>query len=121
MTEVDMIQPFFGALGCTAAMSLTCFGGAYWTAKSGIGIMASGVLRPNDITKSTSRPRMASVELTNCCRLDAVVLAGILAIYGLVMSVLIAGKLQMYMSLFQSFVHVPAFVLDCPGLRPASP
>jgi ATP synthase proteolipid subunit len=48
-----MIQPFFGAMGCTAAIVFTCLGASYGTAKSGVGIAAMGVLRPDLIVKST--------------------------------------------------------------------
>lgn len=47
-------QPFFGAMGCTAAIVFTCLGASYGTAKSGVGIAAMGVLRPDLIVKSTS-------------------------------------------------------------------
>jgi V-type H+-transporting ATPase proteolipid subunit len=39
-------------MGCTAAIVFTCFGAAYGTAKSGVGICAMGVLRPDLIVKS---------------------------------------------------------------------
>merc|ERR1712169_101024 len=44
--------PFFGAMGCTSAIVFTCFGAAYGTAKSGVGICAMGVLRPDLIVKN---------------------------------------------------------------------
>jgi hypothetical protein len=50
-------QPFFGAMGCTSAIVFTCFGAAYGTAKSGVGIAAMGVLRPDLIVKSPFCPR----------------------------------------------------------------
>lgn len=40
-------------MGCTSAIVFTCFGAAYGTAKSGVGISAMGVLRPDLIVKST--------------------------------------------------------------------
>ncbi|KAL5324100.1 hypothetical protein ACEPPN_008643 [Leptodophora sp. 'Broadleaf-Isolate-01'] len=46
------LLPFFGAMGCTSAIVFTCFGAAYGTAKSGVGICAMGVLRPDLIVKS---------------------------------------------------------------------
>ena len=58
----------------------SCFsalGAAYGTAKSGTGIAAMSVMRPELIMKS----------------IIPVVMAGIIAIYGLVVSVLIAGAL----------------------------
>ena len=59
------------SLSTTAAM-----GAAYGTAKSGVGIAAMSVMRPDLIMKSVI----------------PVVMAGIIAIYGLVVSVLIANK-----------------------------
>lgn len=41
-------------MGCTSAIVFTCFGAAYGTAKSGVGISAMGVLRPDLIVKSMS-------------------------------------------------------------------
>lgn len=39
-------------MGCTAAIVFTCLGASYGTAKSGVGIAAMGVLRPDLIVKS---------------------------------------------------------------------
>ena len=47
-------------MGCTAAIVFTCFGAAYGTAKSGVGISAMGVLRPDLIVKSAHFPHLAS-------------------------------------------------------------
>lgn len=47
-------QPFFGALGCASAIIFTSFGAAYGTAKSGVGVCTSGILRPDLIVKSMS-------------------------------------------------------------------
>ncbi|KIR92958.1 V-type proton ATPase proteolipid subunit [Cryptococcus deuterogattii CBS 10090] len=68
--------PFFGAMGCTSAIVFTCIGAAYGTAKSGVGISAMAVLRPDLMMK---------------CAIP-VVMAGIIGIYGLVVSVLISGN-----------------------------
>jgi len=59
-------------------------GAAYGTAKSGTGIAAMSVMRPDLIMKSVI----------------PVVMAGIIAIYGLVVSVLIANKCKFTVSLF---------------------
>lgn len=56
----------------------TALGAAYGTAKSGTGIAAMSVMRPELIMKS----------------IIPVVMAGIIAIYGLVVAVLIAGGLS---------------------------
>ncbi|KAG8926469.1 H(+)-transporting V0 sector ATPase subunit c [Tulasnella sp. 418] len=70
--------PFFGVMGCTAAIVFTCLGASYGTAKSGVGVSAMSVLRPDLMMK---------------CVIP-VVMAGIIAIYGLVVSVLIAGNCE---------------------------
>ncbi|THH29361.1 hypothetical protein EUX98_g4829 [Antrodiella citrinella] len=84
--------PFFSAMGCASAIIFTCIGASYGTAKSGVGISAMAILRPEEMMKCTI----------------PVVMAGIIAIYGLVVSVLISGDLVMEMSLFQGFVQLGA-------------
>lgn len=70
--------PFFGVMGASAAMIFSALGAAYGTAKSGTGIAAMSVMRPELIMKS----------------IIPVVMAGIIAIYGLVVSVLIANNIK---------------------------
>ncbi|KAG8950301.1 H(+)-transporting V0 sector ATPase subunit c [Tulasnella sp. 419] len=84
--------PFFGVMGCTAAIVFTCLGASYGTAKSGVGVSAMSVLRPDLMMK---------------CVIP-VVMAGIIAIYGLVVSVLIAGNLKSIMPLYTGFVQLGA-------------
>ena len=69
---------FFGVMGATAAMVFSALGAAYGTAKSGVGISAMAVMKPEFIMKSVI----------------PVVMAGIIAIYGLVVAVLIAGGIE---------------------------
>ena len=64
------------ALRCS--FNVSAFGAAYGTAKSGTGIAAMSVMRPDLIMKS----------------IIPVVMAGIIAIYGLVVAVLISGNLE---------------------------
>ena len=66
----------FPPLSCTPPPAIVALGAAYGTAKSGTGIAAMSVMRPDLIMKSVI----------------PVVMAGIIAIYGLVVSVLIANK-----------------------------
>uniref|UniRef100_A0A0N5BP95 V-type proton ATPase proteolipid subunit n=1 Tax=Strongyloides papillosus TaxID=174720 RepID=A0A0N5BP95_STREA len=75
--EEAMYAPFFGSLGVTAAMIFTAAGSAYGTAKSGTGIASMSVARPDLVMKA----------------IIPVVMAGIVAIYGLVVAVIISGKL----------------------------
>ncbi|KAK5240518.1 vacuolar ATPase V0 domain subunit c, partial [Exophiala xenobiotica] len=84
--------PFFGAMGCTSAIVFTCFGAAYGTAKSGVGISAMGVLRPDLIVKN----------------IVPVIMAGIIGIYGLVVSVLISDNLSQREPLFTGFIQLGA-------------
>jgi len=84
--------PFFGAMGCASAIIFCAFGASYGTAKSGVGIVASGVLRPDLMIKSTI----------------PVVMAGIVAIYGLVVSVLVSGGLDQRQSLYKGFIQLGA-------------
>ncbi|KAM0789994.1 hypothetical protein ACM66B_005324 [Microbotryomycetes sp. NB124-2] len=85
-------SPFFGAMGCTAAIVFTCIGASYGTSKSGVGIAAMGVLRPDLMMKC----------------IIPVVMAGIIAIYGLVVSVLISGEIKSPMALYTGFVQLGA-------------
>lgn len=75
-------------------MIFSTIGAAYGTSKAGIGIAGLGQFKPELIMKS----------------LIPVVMSGIIAVYGLVVSVLIAGGLdptQDY-SLFAGFIHLGA-------------
>ncbi|ROT69371.1 V-type proton ATPase 16 kDa proteolipid subunit c [Penaeus vannamei] len=95
MADAPVYSPFFGAMGATAAMVFSALGAAYGTAKSGVGIAAMSVMRPELIMKC----------------IIPVVMAGIIAIYGLVVAVLIAGKLDAASkgyTLYQGFVHLGA-------------
>ncbi|EPE04460.1 vacuolar atp synthase 16 kda proteolipid subunit 2 [Ophiostoma piceae UAMH 11346] len=88
--------PFFGMAGIASAMILGSMGAAYGTAKSGIGIAGVGTFRPDLIMKC----------------LIPVVMSGIIAVYALVISVLIAQDLAppsnagMHYTLFNGFMHL---------------
>ncbi|KAG2126549.1 V-ATPase proteolipid subunit C-like domain-containing protein [Suillus clintonianus] len=84
--------PFFGAMGCTCAIVFTCLGASYGTAKSGVGISAMGVLRPDLMMKCVV----------------PVIMAGIIGIYGLVVAVLISSSLSESMPLAQGFIDLGA-------------
>lgn len=85
--------PFFGVMGAASAMVFSAMGAAYGTAKSGTGIAAMSVMRPELIMKS----------------IIPVVMAGIIAIYGVVVAVLIAGQLSPEgYTLYKGFVHLGA-------------
>ena len=50
--ERPIYAPFFGVMGATSAMVFSALGAAYGTAKSGTGIAAMSVMRPELIMKS---------------------------------------------------------------------
>lgn len=78
MTDPNPIYaPFFGVMGASAAVIFSALGAAYGTAKSGTGIAAMSVMRPDLIMRA----------------MMPVVMAGILAIYGLIVGILITNKL----------------------------
>ncbi|CAF9919745.1 MAG: v-type proton ATPase 16 kDa proteolipid subunit 2 [Heterodermia speciosa] len=82
--------PFFGMAGIAFAMIFGCAGAAYGTAKSGIGIAGVGTFRPDLIMKS----------------LIPVVMAGIIAVYSLVISVLIVGDVKPPPNTYSLFEYV---------------
>jgi len=84
--------PFFGSMGATAAIAFSALGAAYGTAKSSTGIAAMSVMRPELIMKSVI----------------PVVMAGILAIYRLVVAAVIANSINKDYTLFKSFTHLGA-------------
>ncbi|XP_055333327.1 V-type proton ATPase 16 kDa proteolipid subunit c-like [Paramacrobiotus metropolitanus] len=91
--KAPQYTPFFGVMGATSAMIFSALGAAYGTAKSGTGIAAMSVMRPELIMKSVI----------------PVVMAGIIAIYGLVVAVVIAGGIDSAeYSLYKSFMHLGA-------------
>ncbi|EPX70567.1 V-type ATPase V0 proteolipid subunit [Schizosaccharomyces octosporus yFS286] len=85
---------FFGFAGVCASMVFSCLGAGYGTALAGRGIAAVGAFRPEIVMKS----------------LIPVVMSGIIGVYGLVMSVLIAGDMSpdSDYSLFSGFIHLSA-------------
>ncbi|KAG1742378.1 ATP synthase subunit C-domain-containing protein [Suillus paluster] len=90
--------PFFGFAGVASAVSYRTVGAAFGTAKAGIGIAGLGTFKPELIMKASS--------------LVPVVMAGIIAVYGLVVSVLIAGNLSPTKdyTLAAGFIHLGAGV-----------
>merc|ERR1711871_1357398 len=69
--------PFFGFMGCAAALVFSCLGAAYGTAKSGVGVGNMGVLHADMVMKS----------------IIPIIMAGVLGIYGLIVAVLLASSI----------------------------
>ena len=76
--QADEKAYFFGYMGIATALVFANLGAAYGTAKSGVGICSMGVLKPDLIIKSVI----------------PVIMAGILGIYGLIVAVILQGKIS---------------------------
>jgi len=74
----DPNASFFGFLGITIAVSFANLGAAYGTAKSGVGIASMGTLYPELVMRN----------------MIPVVMAGVLGIYGLIVAVILNGKMS---------------------------
>merc|ERR1719478_1418625 len=70
--------PFFGFMGCSAALVFACLGAAYGTAKSGVGVANMGVMHSDMVMKS----------------IIPIIMAGVLGIYGLIVAVLIGSGID---------------------------
>ena len=68
----------FGFIGVGAAITLANLGAAYGTAKAGVGICTMGVLKPEKLIKA----------------IIPVIMAGILGIYGLIVSVILLQRVN---------------------------
>ena len=78
IAEETNIASFFGFAGIASALVFANLGAAYGTFKSGVGICHLGILRPDRIIKSVI----------------PVIMAGILGIYGLIVSVILNQKIK---------------------------
>ncbi|CAM9872643.1 unnamed protein product, partial [Discosporangium mesarthrocarpum] len=90
--------PLVGFLGVTAALVLANTGAAYGTAKAGLGIGSMGVMHPQLVMRN----------------IIPVVMAGVLGIYGLIVSVILLGSITspsngttVYSS-YTAFAHLAA-------------
>jgi len=68
---------FYGFAGATSALVFACLGAAYGTAKSGVGVAAMGVMRPELVMRN----------------IIPVVMAGVIGIYGLIIAVIISTSI----------------------------
>mmetsp|Transcript_61962 Transcript_61962/g.97801 ORF Transcript_61962/g.97801 Transcript_61962/m.97801 type:complete len:182 (+) Transcript_61962:62-607(+) len=76
--DCEVSSAFFGFMGLSSAIVFANLGAAYGTAKSGVGIMSMGVMRPDMVMRS----------------IIPVVMAGVLGIYGLITAVIINGHIS---------------------------
>ena len=87
---------FFGGMGIVCALVFGNMGAAYGTAKSGVGICSVAVLKPELIIKS----------------IIPVVMAGILGIYGLIISVIISGSRKYCRDSWHALLCQPPYLFN---------
>ncbi|KFH01859.1 vacuolar ATP synthetase [Toxoplasma gondii MAS] len=106
--QCDPNSTFFGFMGITAAMVFSNLGAAYGTAKSGVGISSMGVMRPDLVMRS----------------IIPVVMAGILGIYGLIISIVINGSSESpcpeFHKIIAGITHVASAWLYLPSVTSVS-
>lgn len=92
--ESPVYGPFFGVMGVASAIVFSSLGACYGTAKSGAAIATIGTLKPEMVMKC----------------IIPVVMAGIVAIYGLVVAILIITNLKAPpdYTLFKGILHMGA-------------
>ena len=98
MSTIDKNSYFFGYMGIASALVFANLGAAFGTAKSGVGIMSMGVLKPDKIIKSVI----------------PVIMAGILGSYGLIVGVILAQKIGDSYDYKQGYAHLASGL--CCGL-----
>jgi len=94
-SEIVAYAPFFGYMGAATAQIFSVLGAAYGTAKAAVGIYEMGIQNPRMIIKAVI----------------PVVMAGVIAIYGLVLSLVLKGKIHEASegyTLDQGFSHLAA-------------
>jgi len=104
--ECSAYSPLYGFLGIASAVVFANLGGAYGTALSGLGIMNMGIASPDLLMKN----------------IIPVVMAGVLGIYGLIVGVILNGKMtqpaaedgEITYSQYKGFAHLAAGL--CVGL-----
>jgi len=86
--------PFFGFMGVSCALVFANLGAAFGTAKSAVGISSMGVITPDKAMKN----------------IIPVIMAGILGIYGLIISILVAGAIppDSAYTAFNGYAHLAA-------------
>jgi len=83
---------FFGFMGITSALVFANLGAAYGTAKSGVGVCAMGVMRPELVMRN----------------IIPVVMAGVIGIYGLIIAVIIGTSVSSNLSIYNGLAYLGA-------------
>ena len=91
-------ETFWGYMGIASALCFANVGAAYGTAKSGVGILANGISKPEIIIKSVI----------------PVIMAGILGIYGLIVAIILKQNIKQEYTMFDGWKHLASGL--CCGL-----
>eukprot|EP00796_Vickermania_ingenoplastis_P000363 gene363-208_t len=92
-TTCDAEAFLFGMLGAAASLGLANIGAAYGTAKAGVAVAQLGMVQPSRVMRG----------------IVPVVMAGILGIYGLIVSVIVSNNIKNTgYPLFSGFMHLGA-------------
>lgn len=83
---------FFGAMGASVSFISAGLGSAYATARCNVGLSSAGVMNPDAVVRN----------------LVPIIMAGVLAIYGLIISVMIVGEMGDDYTAFQGYAHLAA-------------
>lgn len=101
MTDVGSAMPaFFGYAGAALGLVFANCGAAYGTAKVGTGLAAIGPMYPDEVMRN----------------IIPVVMAGVMGIYGLIVSVIISGQVTQASGGISTFSWPDGFKLLAAGL-----
>ncbi|EPY33953.1 V-type H+-transporting ATPase 16kDa proteolipid subunit [Angomonas deanei] len=93
MTECEPEAFLFGMFGAAISLALANVGAAYGTAKAGVAVAQLGIVQPTRVMRG----------------IVPVVMAGILGIYGLIVSVIISNNMKIAgYPLFSGYMHLGA-------------
>jgi len=84
---------FFGQMGACISFLASGIGSAYATARCNVGLSSAGVLNPDCVVRN----------------LVPIIMAGVLAIYGMIVAVMIMGEMDnKSYTVFQGYAHLAA-------------
>ena len=92
LLATDTSPFFFAWMGVASALVFANLGAAYGTAKSGVGLMSMGVMQPTQVMRNVI----------------PIVMAGILGIYGLIVAIILSGKITPSLTPNQRYAYLTA-------------
>ena len=92
LLSTDTSPFFFAWMGVASALVFANLGAAYGTAKSGVGLMSMGVMQPTQVMRNVI----------------PIVMAGILGIYGLIVAIILSGRITANLTPNQGYAYLAA-------------